>query len=98
METHTVLAAPTAPTDGAPQGELPEATSNPFIGRLTREQVVDRIIQINPTASIEFLAAFDDLPLRRYLDRLADLSGQRGRSAVWVRPADQHAICAPTPA
>lgn len=90
-----MLDAPPAPATGAPLGGLPEAASIPTHGRLTREQVVDRIIQINPSATTDFLASFEDLPLRLYLARLAELSGQRGRSARWIRPDGEPAITGP---
>ncbi|MCC5786588.1 MAG: hypothetical protein JJU33_07805 [Phycisphaerales bacterium] len=59
---------------------------------MTREQVVERIIFQNPTATPEFLGAFDDEALRVYLQRLDAASEPRGRRAVWVRRGSSSAI------
>jgi hypothetical protein len=78
---------------GAPgrTSEPPESSSPS--SRLTREQVVDRIITINPTAKTTFLASFNEASLGRYLDHLVATSGPRGRqSPVWMRPGDSPAI------
>jgi hypothetical protein len=61
---------------------------------LTREQVVDRIITINPTATTTFLSKFSEASLGRYLDHLVAASGPRGRHARWMRPGDSPAIMA----
>lgn len=70
--------------------EQPESSSTS--SRLTREQVVDRIITINPTASTTFLAKFNEESLGRYLDHLVASSGPRGRNSRWMRPGDSPAI------
>ncbi len=78
---------------GAPgrTSEQPESSSPS--SRLTREQVVDRIITINPTAKSSFLASFNEASLGRYLDHLVAASGPRGRHAqMWMRPGDSPAI------
>jgi len=60
---------------------------------MTRSQVVERIISINPTATTEFLGRFADRALRGYLDHLNVVQEPRGRSSQpWVRPADSPAI------
>ncbi|MEO1007413.1 MAG: hypothetical protein AAFX79_02495 [Planctomycetota bacterium] len=70
--------------------EMAEARSLEPRTRLTREQVVDRIISINRSASPAFLERFEDVQLTRYLARL-NLAG--GRPDVpWVRAADTPAI------
>ena len=56
--------------------------------RLTREQVVDRIMSLNPTASREFLEGFEREQLVRYMDHLTEASKPRGREAKWRRPGD----------
>ena len=61
----------------------PECVSVPR--RLTREQVVDRILTINPTADADFLRPFTDDELRIYMLRLDASQEPRGRRAVWVR-------------
>jgi len=60
--------------------------------RLTREQVVTRIIEINPTATRQFLDQFGKEALGRYLNHLVSASEPRGREAVWERPGDSPAI------
>jgi hypothetical protein len=60
--------------------------------RLTREQVVDRIITINPTATAAFLDHFSEVSLGKYLDHLVAASGPRGRHSRWERPGDSPAI------
>jgi hypothetical protein len=60
--------------------------------RLTREQVVDRIITINPTATAQFLERFKPESLEKYLDHLVVASGPRGGHSRWMRPGDSPAI------
>ena len=60
--------------------------------RLTREQVVDRIIAINPTATTAFLDRFTEDKLEKYLDHLVAASGPRGGHSRWLRPGDAPAI------
>lgn len=79
-------------TAGAPgrSTEPPESRSEP--SRLTREQVVDRIVSINPTAKTEFLSCFEDCELTNYLDHLVATLAPRGRHARWERTAETPAI------
>ena len=72
--------------------EQPECSSSP--SRLSREQVVDRIIHINPTATAKFLSRFDEDSLERYLEHLAIASQPRGGHSRWLRPGDSPAIVA----
>lgn len=60
--------------------------------RLTREQVVDRIITLNPSASPEFLDRFPEPALDEYLRRLDSAQEPRGRRATWVRRGSSPAI------
>ncbi|MBX3363585.1 MAG: hypothetical protein KF866_02360 [Phycisphaeraceae bacterium] len=64
-------------------GGTPESVSEPR--RLTREQVVDRIINLNPSSDADFLRTFSDDELSIYLQRLDAIQEPRGRRAVWVR-------------
>lgn len=66
-------------------------------GLLTRSQIVDRILELNPTASLDFLSGFNDRALRNYLDHLIALQEPRGRLARWVRLADSPAITVSEP-
>ncbi len=67
----------------------PDPSSLP---RLTREQVIDRIMEFNRSARAEFLETFDDDRLNHYLDHLVCASSPRGREAVWVRRGESPAI------
>jgi hypothetical protein len=60
--------------------------------RLTREQLFERIMSLNPTATVGFLSEFDEEPLRNYLDHLLAAQEPRGRGARWSRPGDAPAI------
>lgn len=59
---------------------------------LTRGQVIERIMTLNPTAGVDFLADFSERSLRAYLDHLASAQIPRGRAARWVRPGDTPGI------
>lgn len=74
------------PSRFSESGAAEHRPSNP--SRLTRDQVVDRIISLNPTASRGFLEDFGDERLTRYLDHLTEAQKPRGREARWRRPAD----------
>ena len=67
----------------------PDPTITP---RLNREQVIDRIIQFNRSAKVDFLESFDDDSLSHYLDHLVAASAPRGPQAVWTRRGDTPAI------
>lgn len=58
-----------------------------------RERLVDSIQSFNPTATRTFLIEFRIAALKLYLDHLASTALEpRGRTAVWVRPADTPGI------
>lgn len=59
---------------------------------LTREQVVDEIISVNPSATANFLAQFDDQLLSKYLDHLRFTAQPRNGKSSWDRPGDAPAI------
>ncbi len=59
---------------------------------LTREQLIDRIQALNPTASAEYLAGFDEAALNLYLDHLSASCEPRGRLARWLRRGETRAI------
>jgi hypothetical protein len=60
--------------------------------RLTRSQVIDRIVAINTSATTAFLERFETPSLHRYLEHLDVASGPRGRLSAWQRPGDSPAI------
>lgn len=66
----------------------------PEASRLSREQVLDRILEMNPGATTEFLLDFDDRALAGYLERLLRLHDRRGATSRWVRPAGPPAVLA----
>lgn len=72
-------------------------TNGQHVGPLNRSQIMDRIISINPTATVAFLSRFEERPLKRYLEHLTAAQEPRGRSAWWVRPADSPAIVVRVP-
>ncbi len=74
-----------------PKAETPERGSKNSTG-LTREQVVDRIITINPTATKDFLDTFNASHLGGYLDHLVAAQRPRGPDSRWSRPNDSPAI------
>jgi len=59
---------------------------------MTREQVVDQIMSINPSASSGFLSQFEAGELGMYLRHLLSAQEPRGRSSRWARPDDAPAI------
>jgi len=60
---------------------------------MTREQVVDRIITMNPSATRRFLDHFEPSQLRHYLDHLIVAMSPRGpNSQGWIRPGNIAAI------
>lgn len=61
-------------------------------GRLSREQTIDHILSINPSAGRRFLEQFEDRRLGDYLERLVAAGSPRGREASWVRAGDTPAI------
>ena len=67
--------------------------ASPPSGRLSGEQVIDRILELNPTASPAFLGQFDAESLRSYLEHLLSARQPRGERSRWVRPAGSRAIC-----
>jgi len=72
--------------------EMAEVRSPVLPTRLTREQVVDRIISINRSASPAFLARFADEQLRHYLEHLDHTRHAPG--VPWVRRGESPAIVA----
>lgn len=57
--------------------------------RLNRAQLVDRILNINPTATTEFLATFSEDSLSHYLDHLCIVDEP---CVPWVRRGMQPAV------
>ena len=53
--------------------------------RLSRAQVMTRIIELNPTASIDYLTRFDDEALGDYLAHVDTASDPRRARVGWLR-------------
>ena len=60
--------------------------------KLSFEQVVDQIISINRSATVEYLNQFKRESLDTYLDHLLASQQPRGASSRWDRPGDAPAI------
>ena len=78
-------------TDGAPSTG-PRTLSLTSDESLSKEQIVDRIIVINPTATGAFLDQFAEPELRSYLEHLDASQRPRGRDATWSRPPNTPAV------
>ncbi len=61
---------------------------------LSRSAIVEQILEINNTASLEFLSEFSDQDLSNYLNHLLWLQQPRTGQARWVRPGDSPAVMA----
>ena len=53
--------------------------------QMSKHQMIEAIQRHNPSATEEFLVAFDEHSLGSYLRRLTELKDRRGRASVWVR-------------
>jgi len=59
---------------------------------LNREQLLDRIQTINPTARNDYLVQFRPEALSLYLDHLMNAASPRRAENAWERPGDTPAI------
>lgn len=77
-----------------PLGDFPGPTTHSEYQTImmTKDQLVESIIGLNPTAAVEYLMSFDVPDLRRYLDRLLFEREPRGRESRWIREGDTPAI------
>jgi hypothetical protein len=66
--------------------------SDDTVGTLNREQTLEQILDLNPTASLDFLDRFETGLLSNYLRHLIAASRPRGRESGWLRPGDAPAI------
>lgn len=67
--------------------------AEPRVGGLTRAQINQRIMAINPSASLDFLDSFGIEELASYLEHLDSASRPRGRWARRVRMPGTPGIC-----
>lgn len=77
--------------------EVAEATEPVAMGTLTKVRLVERIIEMNPTASEQFLRVFSHKGLMDYMEHLASAQEPRGRNSSWLRRGDSPAILAREP-
>jgi hypothetical protein len=64
---------------------------------LNKQQIIDRIREVNRSAAAEWLARFTDAQLRTYLEHLQLTLEPRGRSSRWLRPGDSPPVVAYAP-
>jgi hypothetical protein len=69
-----------------------EFAESRFMG-LTQQQLIDRIIDMNPTASSAFLSCFTVEQLWAYLEHLDSASRPRGRHSRRICPEGMTAVC-----
>lgn len=60
--------------------------------REERARLIDEIIGLNPSATVEFLGDFEQINLEEYLAHLRSAQMPRGRNARWVRPCKDRGI------
>lgn len=59
---------------------------------MSKEQLVEEILDLNPSAGVEFLRGFSVKALERYYQHLLLLQEPRGRHSTWVRIGDTRAM------
>lgn len=64
---------------------------SPF-GRLTCDQLIERILRINSGASRSFLEEFTREQLASYLGHLEFANQPRTPASCWIRPGDTPAV------
>lgn len=69
-----------------------QAPLSEIASALSREQLIDRILMLNPTATPAFLGEFTENDLTHYLEHLTCAQEPRGREARWVRTGGTPAI------
>jgi hypothetical protein len=60
--------------------------------------LIESIVGINPSAGIEWLAAFEEPALRRYLAHLEHALKPRDGHSYWLRDAETTAVVTRAPA
>lgn len=59
-----------------------------------RERLISRLLELNSSASAEFLSQFSTEQLSLYLEHLLSSQGPRGSESAWQRPGDTRAVLA----
>lgn len=65
---------------------------------LSLDQLIDRVMELNPTASRAFLSRFSPREVREYLEHLQLTTEPRGSHSAWVRPDGSRAVITRKPA
>ena len=60
---------------------------------MSKERLIEAIVEANPSARPEFLMRFHERDLDEYLRRLTTLHNHRGRLSVWQRHEGPRAVC-----
>jgi len=69
-----------------------ETHKNPLVTALSRTQLMERIGDLNPTATASYLARFTDSALALYLEHLHAKLIDNDPRRPWRRPGDTPAI------
>lgn len=91
MFTMTAQSAPIQPDRVTETPPRPGSRSEPRRDG-NRVHLIEQILELNPSASMDFLGRFSDHALADYRDHLTAVQSPRGRGAVWVRPPHLPAI------
>lgn len=75
----------------APTGNLAAADPSP-VAAPEQARIMNQILELNPSASMDFLGQFSPSALGDYLEHLTSASGPRGRSARRGRPENTPAV------
>ncbi len=86
----TIEALPARHTDRSRAYDAAAWRSDP--AREEQARLIDEIIGINPSATVEFLGDFEQINLEEYLAHLRSAQTPRGRNARWVRPCKERGI------
>ena len=64
---------------------------------ISKTRIINAILQLNRSASADWLDSFATDALRRYLDHLQVTIEPRGRASVWQRSGETRAVVTRTP-
>ncbi len=59
---------------------------------MSKQQLIEAIRTLNPSAATDFLGHFNEQNLQRYLHHLRYTTRPRGAASIWVRPSETPAI------
>lgn len=77
----------------APESRIDETTIDAApVNPTWRDLLIDRIVELNPSAEHTFLERFTDGALERYADHLEASLLPRGKRARWIRTDETPAV------